>query len=527
MLKSSGAMGAATMASRLLGLVREQAYAAFMGNTMQASAFFFAFNIPNLFRRLLGEGVLSAAFIPIFKAKEKQEGREAMWRAANAVICGLILATTVISVLVIIGASLMLAYGQLSPKWRLMLGLLRVMFPYLILVCFAAVCMGMLNARGYFFIPALGAGALNVAMIASVFLLAPCMGKTLETQIYALAIGVLVAGIAQAAFQMPNLKKEGYRFQWINPWTDPTVRDVVSKMLIGSIGVAAFQINVLLTQFMAFGSNDQVVATFQYAVRFMELPQGVIGISLATYLLPTLSGLFIDKKYGEFRSTLRQGMSYLIYINLLASVLLLVLAEPIVRLIFEHRKFGPQATREVSAALMCLAPGLLAFSTVNVFARAFYAMNDIITPMKISIFCLFSNLALAAVLLFGLDLGATALGIANTLTAVMNVSLLTFALRKKLKSLEMKSLNQQWPALLGAALGAGLAAYLGWQLVERFWGHSRFWAQFVAVFLPMALATLAYVGVTLWCKNPSGYDILGMVWGRLKRVYNRPKNQNP
>ncbi|HWQ93445.1 MAG TPA: murein biosynthesis integral membrane protein MurJ, partial [Clostridia bacterium] len=395
MLKSSGAMAAATMTSRVLGMVREMVYAAFMGNTWVAAAFTLAFQVPNLFRRLLGEGALTAAFIPIFKKKEANEGAEAMWRCANAVISGLFAAAGVVTVLGILGISLALGTDAFKHETRLMLGLLRLMFPYLLLVCLAAVLIGMANARGHFFIPALGAAILNVVMIASVWFLAPHMGRSLEEQVRALAIGVVLAGIAQVLFQLPSLSREGFRYQWVSPWRDPTVRDVVRKMLPGSIGVAAFQINVLLTQFFSFWFEPTIVATFNYSVRLMELPQGMFGISLATYLLPTLAGLASTKKYPEFRQTLSQGLAYLAFANLLAAAISLSLAEPIVRLIFERGKFGPDATSRAALALACLAPGLLLFSMNNILARAFYALEDIKTPMKISIICLCLNLVFA------------------------------------------------------------------------------------------------------------------------------------
>src|SRR5437879_9027658 len=197
MLKSSGAMSAATLASRLLGLVREQVYAGFMGTEVVAGAFQMAFSVPNLFRRLLGEGALTAAFIPIFKQKEINEGEAEMWRAANVVISGLVASAVAVTALAVLGLSLALAAGQFKEETRLMLLLLRMMFPYMPLVCLAAVLIGMANARGHFFVPALGAALLNVVMIASVLLLAPPMGHTLPSHIRGLAIAVLLAVLAQ------------------------------------------------------------------------------------------------------------------------------------------------------------------------------------------------------------------------------------------------------------------------------------------------------------------------------------------
>ena len=509
-------MGAATMASRLLGLVREQVYAHFMGAGAVASAFQFAFTLPNLFRRLLGEGVLSAAFIPIFKAKEKTEGQVAMWRASNAVISGVIAATSMLASIVLIGISVVLACCNLNTEWRLMLELLRVMFPYVMLVCLTAIAMGILNARGHFFIPAMGASILNVVMIASVLWLAPHIGKNLETQIFALAVGVLVAGVAQLAFQCPSLRREGYRFEWINPWRDPVVREVARKMTIGSIGVAAFQINVSLTQCMAFGENAPIVSIFAYATRLMELPQGVIGISLATYLLPTLSGLAIEKKYGEFRSTLRQGMGYLIFANLIASILLVVLAKPIVRLVFQHGKFTAVDTDSVSLTLMLLAPGLVAFSMVNILARAFYALDDIMTPMKVSVFCLATNLILTAFLLFAIKMDAAGLALANTITSLFNVSLLILALRKKLKRLELADLLRQLPPILAAGATAGLAAWIVQVQWDCHLGHATLMLKLGHVFVPALLAGVIYLAITLSAKVRAAQEVIGLAGSRLK-----------
>src|SRR5215471_6897884 len=206
MLKSSGAMAAATMTSRLLGMVREMVYASFMGTGWVASAFTLAFQVPNLFRRLLGEGALTAAFIPIFKHKEVREGEAEMWRAANAVISGLVTTASAVTVAAIIGISIALAVAHFERETALMLGLLRLMFPYMLLACLAAVLIGMANARGHFFVPALGAVVLNIIMITSVLLLAPLMGQKLEDQIFGLAFGVVVAGLAQALFQLPSLR---------------------------------------------------------------------------------------------------------------------------------------------------------------------------------------------------------------------------------------------------------------------------------------------------------------------------------
>jgi putative peptidoglycan lipid II flippase len=505
------------MSSRVLGMAREIVYAGFMGNTWVASAFTLAFQAPNLFRRLLGEGALTAAFIPIFKQKEVKEGDAEMWRAANAVISGLVTTAAALTLLVVIAISLTLVVGHDSFKdgTILMLELLRLMFPYVLLVCLAAVLIGMANARGHFFVPALGSAILNIVMISSVLFLAPRMGPALEQQIFGLAIGVVLAGLAQAFFQLPSLQKEGFSYSWVSPWRDPTVREVVRKMIPGSIGVAAFQINVLVTQCFSFWFDPTIVATFNYSVRLMELPQGMFGISLATYLLPTLSGLAAEKKYPEFRQTLGQGLSYLSFTNLLAAAVALSLAEPIVRLIFEHGKFGPDATRRVATALACLAPGLLMFSMNNIFARAFYALGDIKTPMKISIVCLGLNLAFAIWLVH--PYREAGLGVANTLSACFNLALLAYALRRKLARLALTGLVHTLLVLIPTAVLTGAAAAFLSSLWEKHLGHSTLWLRLGAVFVPGAIASALYWLVAFWAKVPAAHDIVSLLGQKLRR----------
>jgi putative peptidoglycan lipid II flippase len=543
MLKSSSALGMATITSRVLGVVREALYARFMGDGMVAGAFKLAFMIPNLFRRLLGEGALTAAFIPIFKEKERTEGEEQMWRAANAVISGLIIAACAITGLVLIGLSLLLAFNSsgvqangsliqtlvhpgtgeivfgggrlLSEQTELLLRLLRIMFPYMILISLTAIFMGMLNARGRFFIPALGANILNIILIAIVLFVAPGWGEALDQQIFALAVGVLIAGCAQAAYQVPSLYREGFRWRWVSPLKNATVQVVIQKMVPGMLGVAAFQFNVLITMGIAYAvKGAQTVASFDYAVRLMEFPQGVIGISLATFLLPALSGLAADKNYPEFRATLRQSLGYLAFVNLIATTLLIALAEPIVRLLFERGQFDPDSTSRAAFALACLAPGLVAFSAVGILARAFYALGDTKTPMIISVFCLGINIILVLMLIWPFAQGG--LGLANSLTSILNAGLLLYALRRKLARLDFEPLTAALYSIVPAALLGGGLAWLVYVRWDAAMGRIGILEKIGAVFIPMVAAGLVYWTVLFLLKNPQAREFLALAKNRLK-----------
>ena len=517
MLKSSGAMAGATLLSRLLGMVRVMIYARFMGDGPIASAFVYAFQIPNLFRRLLGEGALTAAFIPLFKNKEKTEGDKAMWHTANAVVSALVVISALVIGVVMLGLSAALMWGEFDTHTRLMLELLRVVFPYMLLVCLAAVFMGMLNSRGYFFIPAMGATLLNVVMIATVLLVAPRWGEDLGDQIFALAFGVLVAGVAQAGFQLPYLYREGYRLRWVAPWRNDSVREVVRKMIPATIGVAAFQFNIIITQTLAFwierASGTKIVASFEYAVRLMELPQGVFGVSLATFLLPTLAGLAAEKQFPEFRENLRRGMGYLFFVNAIAAAMLMVLAVPMVRLLFEHGAFTADSTRRASFALMCLAPSLLTYSAVNVMARAFYALGDTKVPMQISAVCLCLNIVvlLPLIFMFPKGLQAGALGVANALSSLLNVGLLSYALKRKMPKWEIQSLLRPLAGmLLAAVVAGGVAWFLHGQWVANL-GYETVWLKIGEVFAPAIVAALVYWGITAAIGLREARDLFALI----------------
>jgi putative peptidoglycan lipid II flippase len=241
----------------------------------------------------------------------------------------------------------------------------------------------------------------------------------------------------------------------------------------------------------------------------------VFGISLATFLLPTLSGLAAEKRFGEFQSTLKQGLSYLSFSNLIAAAVSLALAEPIVRLLFEHGKFGPGATDRVALALICLAPGLLLFSMNNILARAFFALNDIKTPMKISVFCLLLNLIFAVFLVQ--QYREAGLAVANTLSAIFNTGLLFYALNKKLKGLEMQGLVGNVTALVGVATVAGIVAFFSYRYWDSTIGREGFYSRIGAVFVPGIIAGAVYWLLALAAKVPAASEGTNLIRRKLFR----------
>lgn len=515
MLKSSGAMAIATMLSRLLGMVRVILYARFMGDTAVAGAFSLAFAIPNLFRRLLGEGALTAAFVPIFKETETKQDETAMWRVANVVISGLVLVSLIIVVLVLIGLTIALQSAELTAKMRLILELARAMFPYMLMVCLAAIFMGILNSRGKFFLPALSPTLLNLVLIPTVLFVAPRWGVKLDEQVFALAYAVVIAGAIQIIYMMPALRREGFRFQWIKPLGDPVIKQLWSRMLPGLLGVAAFQINVFLTGIIAAGIDLKINASYEYAVRLFELPQGLFGVSLATFLLPTLSGLAAEEKTDEFKQTLTQGLGYVIFINALMGGLLLILAEPMVRLLFERGMFDAGSTLRAASALKWLGLALVPYSVNSILARAFFALGDFKTPMRISAACLALNLYVLC-LLIG-TFRQEGLAIANLITTSLNSVLLIIALRRKIGNI---GLRKMLAMILQVICALTISLAIGWFL-HGWWnhrfGHATLWLRLGEVFVPIALTGLSYLLFAFSLKMPVARELVTLATKRMRK----------
>ena len=513
LIQSSGAAAAATLASRVLGFLRETAYAGFFGDTAVASAFVAAFTIPNLFRRLLGEGALTAVFVPVFARREKEEGPEAAMRGGTAVAWAVAGLCTAGILLLMLMATVLVEWVPMPWQRETMLRLMRVMLPYAAFVCVAAVFMAMLNVRGHYFVPALGSATMSLVMIGSVYGLAPWFGKTLEEQVTGLAAGVILAGIVQAAFQLPALRREGFRWAWVKPWTDPTVRESFQRLVPATLGVAAYQFNVVATQAIGSMQADHVLASYNYAVRLLELPQGVIGVSVATYLLTELSRHAADRKFPEFRRMVGEGMLHLCFLNGLASVLLVVLAEPIVRLLFEHGRFTALSTERASMALRFLAPGLLATSLTGIVSRAFYALDDTRTPMRVGLFCLGTNVVLALFLAFPFQ--QAGLAAANSLSAVLNAALLFYAFGRKMPKFQPRDLL---PSAVRMALLAAMAGVLAWggHVGWDAWvGHEGKLRQAGAVFVPAFLSLAAYVAASLSVGVPQAQEMASVLRRKL------------
>jgi putative peptidoglycan lipid II flippase len=421
--RSAGITGAATLTSRILGLARDQVLAGFFGAGSDMGAFIVAFRIPNLVRDLFAEGAMSAAFVPTFTRRLTLEGKDEAWRLANNLINALMLVTggAVIAGFVF-AKPIVTAYAgdfsRIPGKLELTIALTRIMLPFLTMVSLAAVAMGMLNSLHQYFMAALSPAMFNIATIVGAFALVPLMPAFGLAPITAIAIAALVGGALQIAVQWPSLHREGFRYRLVLDVRDPGLHQVLVLMGPGTIGLAATQVSLFVNTVLATSQETGAVSWLAYAFRLMYLPIGLFGVSIATATLPAVSRYAaVDDRAGMER-IISQALGMTTVLCLPATFGLVILAEPIVRLLFEHGRFSAADTVSTSAALRWYAIGLLGYASVRVSSPVFYAIRQSKVPVVVSLctiaFSIVINVALVRVLGFrGLALGTSLAVLAN------------------------------------------------------------------------------------------------------------------
>jgi putative peptidoglycan lipid II flippase len=427
------------MASRVLGLVRDMVFATLFGAGDQMDAFRVAFKIPNLVRDLFAEGAMSAAFVPTFTRRLTQEGRPAAWRLGRLVISMLVVVTGVVALAGIALAEPLVrlfagGYAAVPGKLELTITLTRLMFPFLVLVAVAVALMGMLNALRHFFVPALSPALFNVGAIFSAVAFVPLMPWFGWPPMMGLAIGTLLGGLLQAVVQWPALRREGFRYRFELAPRDPGVREILWLMVPGTVGLAAVQVNVFVNMVLATGQGTGAVSWLDYAFRLMYLPIGIFGVSIATAAVPTISSFAAREDVAGMRRTVSSGLRLMLMLNVPATVGLIALASPIVRLIYERGRFTPEDTAATAAGLMFYAPGLIGYSAVKIASPTFYALRDSRTPVMASMLSVVANVALNVTLVRVMGYRGLALGTA--IAALLNAGMLLWLLRGRLGGIE-------------------------------------------------------------------------------------------
>ena len=468
-VRAVGVIGAATLASRVLGFVRDMVMARAFGAGPVTDAFFVAFRIPNLLRRLLAEGALSTAIIPVFTEYLERAGRAEFGRMVRAVTGVAIVVLCVVS-----GLGMLLApwiVRVMAPGWAddpeligLAGRLTTLMFPYLLLVGLAALAMGALNAQHRFFTAALGPAVLNVAMILSVL----CLAGRMSPPVFSLAVGVLVGGAGQLLVQLPELARLGVPLRPSAEWSHPAVRLIAGRLWPAVFALAAVQVTVLVNTLLASLLPEGTVSYLYYADRVMEFPLGVFGIALATAALPSMAGQAARGEHRALIDMLGFSLRLSAFVALPAAVGLIALGHPIVRLLFERGEFTPADAVATTQALAGYAVGLPAFSATRIAAQTFYALGDTRTPVWAGLASVAANVVFALTLMWPLQHAGLAL--ATSLSAYVNLLLLCWLLRRRLGPIGGRQIAGSllrtggasaalllWCVWAGARLGAGWA----------------------------------------------------------------------
>jgi putative peptidoglycan lipid II flippase len=429
--KAAGIVGAATMVSRVFGLLRDMVIAAFFGASWMTDAFWVAFRIPNMLRRLLGEGSLTVSFVPVFtEYLQKKTRDEALELASNAfTILSIILA--IVSVLGILLSPLivgLIAPGFISKpeQFALAVFLNRLMFPYIFFIALVALCMGILNSFRHFTAPALSPVMLNIAMIAAALILRSYFAEPIT----ALAVGVLAGGALQLAMQWPFLLKYGVKFKFRFNLRHPGIKQIGLLMLPAIFGAGVTTINVFVSTILASMLPGGSVTYLFYADRIMELPLGIFAIAIGTAALPSFSRHVAGDNMNELKSGISFSLRLMLFVTIPAMVALIALNLPIISVLFQRGAFDARAAILTAQALFCYALGLWAFSLLRVIVAVFYSLQDAKWPMKAAIITLIVNLAVSIILMFPLKHNGLAL--ANSLAAIVNVIILGIVLKKKI-----------------------------------------------------------------------------------------------
>ena len=386
--RSAGLAGAATLTSRILGLVRDQVLATLFGAGNDMDAFLVAFRIPNLARDLFAEGAMSAAFVPAFSRQLTLGDKADAWHLANnALNTLLVLTAATVGLGLLFAGPLVTAfagdYAAVPGKLALTIRLTRVMLPFLTLVTVAALLMGMLNSLDHYFVPALAPAMFNVATILCVLALAPAMASVGQPAIMAVAIGALVGGIGLVALQCQPLWREGFRYRPVLDLRDRRLQRVLLLMGPGTLGLAATQVNLFVNTLLATSQGTGAVSWLTYAFRVMYLPIGLFGISIATAVLPAAARYAALDDAKAVRETVSRGMTLMLMLNIPATFGLLALATPIVRLLFERGRFLPSDTASTAAALQFYAIGLVGYSATRIASPVFYALGRSRVPVAV------------------------------------------------------------------------------------------------------------------------------------------------
>jgi putative peptidoglycan lipid II flippase len=436
MLRSSLITGSMTMMSRVTGLARDLLQAYFLGAGGDADAFNAAFRIPNFFRRLFSEGAFSQAFIPVlseYRAKGSQVALQHLIDRVAGCLGSTLILVTVLGVVgaPVLGATFASGFMDEPEKYNHYIALIRIMFPYLMLISLSGFMGAILNSYDRFAVSAFTPVLLNLVSIFAMLVIAPLMGSVT----FALAWSVLLAGVLSIAFQAPHLKRLHLLPSPKIDWKDPGVRRILALMAPTIFGVSIAQINTLFDSVAASWLPDGSISWLYYSDRLVELPLGIFAVAIGTVIMPSLSRLHATESTEAFSKTLDWAIRLIVLIALPATLALVILAKAVTFTLFQHGKFDPHDALMSSYSLQTYVLGLFAFMLIKILAPGYFARHDMKTPVKIGMVAIGVAIALKALIVYPLNMhwqiGHVGLALSTALAAYVNAILLYRGLRKR------------------------------------------------------------------------------------------------
>lgn len=508
-LRAAMSLGLCTGLSRFLGFLREVLMAYCFGTSLLKSAFDVAFRVPNMMRSLFGEGALSAAFVPTLTESLTREGPDATRKLAGRVATLLATVLAVLLVIGLVGVSLAIPHVAPGGKAATVLSLLRILMPYLFFICLVAMLSAVLNVHHRFVLPALGPVVLNVFWIAALVCVWFTMRNRPEAAIRVVCWAVVAAGAAQLAMLWVAATRVGGRMPLSFDWHDGRVKRMLMLMGPAALGVAVYQVNMMVSGILALWVGSWAPAALSYAERLVYLPLGLFATALGTVLLPAFSRHAAEDRREDIRKTLISSLRSLMLVMLPTAVALAVLATPVVEAVFAWKggRFHGDSVAYTARALACYAPGLVLFSLVKLLAPAFYAMQDMRTPVRAACIAVGVNVVLNLVAVFTWPEGYQHAGmaLATVLSSLVNSILLGLALRERLGG---QGGRDVLAALARMAVSAGVMAWAAYAVHGPVFrealraGHAAKAAQGEALAAAIAVAMVVYgAAVRLFCAE--------------------------
>lgn len=493
LLKAAGIIGALTLLSRILGMIRDIVSANSFGTSWQWDAFIYAFMLPNFMRRLVGEGALSSAFIPVYTQILEREGKESAFRFANVVFTALFLSLAGFLVMTEALLFILVRIPGLPPVAHLTLGLLKLLFPYLFFISLCALATAILNSHHHFFSPSLSPVILDIVWIGGIFGATLWGGPQNEGRLFMLSLFIFFSGALQLGVQLPGLARVGFSPRLIFDFSHPGLRQVAKLILPALLGFSIIQINFLVDMTLGFWVGAGANSSLWYGNRLMQFPLGVFAIAMGTALLPAISRHTARKEIEEARKALSFALRSVFFIILPATVGLIALRTPIVRLLFERGEFDAVSTARTSFVVLCYTLGLFAYSGQKLVVTGFYSLQDTRTPVKVGALTLVLNIILNLILMGPLKEGGLAL--ATSLAGMVNFGLLLYFYNARISQFPLKEVSTSFVKILMASLVMGGFAWWFYKGIFPLAEGGTTTRLLISVFGSIGLSTLIYIGL--------------------------------